>query len=66
MIRDYLLPYLAIGMVMLSLALCGLKYIPSKLNGWTHAIMTCVGFVLFWPAFVIHGLLVLWARKKAP
>ena len=64
--REYVQAYLLVGMVMLSLALCGLKYIPSKLNGWTHAIMTSVGFVLFWPAFLIHGILVLWARKKAP
>ncbi len=66
--REYALAYFAVGITMLALGLIASKQIQTKLDGWVHAILTCIAVVLFWPALVVYGLAVGWrrARKKAP
>ena len=63
--REFALAYFAIGMVMVALAFCSPHARKVKFTGWTQAIMTCVAFVLFWPALLVGGFLQR-VRKKAP
>jgi len=56
---NYLPAYLVIGMASLAWCLC---LYPARFNGWVHAIIASTFFVLFWPAFIIHGFMLLWKR----
>jgi len=63
---EYALAYLMVGLVMVALALCS-PDAREALPGWTRAILTCIAFVLFWPALVIFVLvkrLVGWRRHQ--
>ena len=55
---NFIRAYLVFGMATLAWCLC--VYPPPLLTGWVHAIISSVLFVLFWPVFMIHGLVILW------
>jgi hypothetical protein len=59
---EYVLAYLLVGMIMVALAFSSPHARYAKLTGWTQAILTCVAFVLFWPALLIGGLVKRWRQ----